>query len=211
MKYLNSVNGAGSTWNCLTTINTCNGVIEKSLLVDDMSMERRKTVVAEARFLRALFYFELLQTYGAVPLDLGSGRLAFNTHGTALSERNSVSEVYEAILTDLHDALDNLPDKAIQDGRASKPAALHFLAKVYLTRASNSEAKQTTDYARAFEYAERLLDNLHLYDKQLLKDFAQVFAEGNEDSRENLFNMQSTHDYTFGKGNYLCFYFTPGI
>jgi hypothetical protein len=91
---LNSVNGAGGTWQAFIYINTCNGILEKGMEIDNMDESRRRTLFAETRFLRALYYLQLVQTYGPVPLDLGTGKLAFNSTATTLSVRNSVAEAF---------------------------------------------------------------------------------------------------------------------
>lgn len=53
-----------------------------------------EALIAEARFFRAFDYFQLVQTFGGVPLDLGSGELKFNTSPVRTSARNTVPEVY---------------------------------------------------------------------------------------------------------------------
>jgi hypothetical protein len=198
---LNSVNGAGGTWSAFTYINTCNGIIEKGNEIETMDETRKKTLFAETKFLRALYYFQLVQTYGAVPLDLGSGKLAFNSTVSTLSVRNPASEVYDVIITDLKEALEDLPDQSAQKGRADKAAALHFLAKAYLTRAGHKEAKQASDYADAFTYANELIQNRSRYGQELQKNYALVHLEGHEDDSETVFNVQCTHDYEFGEAN----------
>jgi hypothetical protein len=207
---LNSVNGAGGDWNAFIYINTCNGILEKGMDVDNMNESRKATLFAEARFLRALYYLRLVQTYGAVPLDLGTGKLAFNSTATTLSERNPVSEVYEVILGDLTEALAALPPKSEQKGRADQAAALHFLAKAHLTRAGHREAARATDYADAFKYAARLIENRALHGRELQQNYALVHLEGHEDDAETVFNVQCTHDYEFGEGNSLNYVFTAG-
>ncbi|MDR1331248.1 MAG: RagB/SusD family nutrient uptake outer membrane protein [Tannerella sp.] len=198
---LNSVNGAGGTWSAFTFINTCNGIIEKGAEVTDISANRARTLFAETKFLRALYYFLLVQTYGPVPLDLGTGNLAFNSTPSTLSVRNSVAEVYDVILTDLREALADLPDKRAQKGRADKASALHFLAKAHLTRAGHRDAAQANDYADAFTYADELIRNRAQYGKELQPEYALVHLEGHEDDAETVFNVQCTHDYEFGESN----------
>lgn len=119
-------------WNtCFPAINTASGIIENAAAVglDD-------SVIAEARFFRAFYYFLLVQTYGGVPLDLGSGELAFNNSAVRASVRNTVPEVYtKAIFPDLIDAVNNLPDSPRLTGSATKNVARLHLAKAYLTYA----------------------------------------------------------------------------
>lgn len=110
-------------------INTANGIIERG-----PKFNIAESLVSEARFFRAFNYFLLVQTYGGVPLDLGSGELALNISTTTLSKRNTVSEVYtRAIFPDLLKAIDNLPASPRVTGGITKNVARLFLAKAYLT------------------------------------------------------------------------------
>jgi hypothetical protein len=117
-------------WNVgYTIINTANGVIENA---QEVGLDA--ALVAEANFFRAFHYFSLVQTFGGVPLDLGSGELKFNTTPSRVSVRNTVPEVYtKAIFPDLKYAVDNLPDSPRQTGTVAKTVALLYLAKAYLT------------------------------------------------------------------------------
>lgn len=110
-------------------INTANGIIEKG-----PAAGVAESMISEARFFRAFDYFMLVQTYGGVPLDLGSGELKFNTAPVATSVRNTVPEVYsKVIFPDLKKAVDNLPVSPRVTGGVTKNAARLFLAKAYLT------------------------------------------------------------------------------
>jgi hypothetical protein len=113
-------------------INTASGIIENAAAVGTIS----DALVAEARFFRAFDYFLLVQTFGGVPLDLGSGELKFNTSTVRTSVRNTVPQVYtKAIFPDLLTAVANLPDVGRVTGGVTKTAARLFLAKAYLTYA----------------------------------------------------------------------------
>jgi starch-binding outer membrane protein, SusD/RagB family len=109
-------------------IKWANVVIEKvPLIAMDESLSNR--YVGEARFLRGLFYFDLVRAWGAVPL--------VTTSDPPLHlERASVEEVYSLITSDLQFAEANLPEKselsASDKGRATSGAAQALLAKVYL-------------------------------------------------------------------------------
>jgi hypothetical protein len=111
-------------------INTASGIIENAAVVGTIS----DALVAEARFFRAFDYFQLVQTFGGVPLDLGSGELKFNTSTVRTSVRNTVPEVYtKAIFPDLLTAVNNLPDVGRVAGGVTKNAARLYLANAYLT------------------------------------------------------------------------------
>ncbi|MDX9728670.1 MAG: RagB/SusD family nutrient uptake outer membrane protein [Bacteroidales bacterium] len=114
-----------------SNINTASGVIENAAAVGISD-----ALIAEARFFRALDYFLLVQTFGGVPLDLGSGELMFNTTPVRVSVRNTVPEVYtKAIFPDLVKAVNDLPEAPRVTGAVTKTVARLFLAKAYLTYA----------------------------------------------------------------------------
>ncbi|MGN6604878.1 MAG: RagB/SusD family nutrient uptake outer membrane protein [Ginsengibacter sp.] len=116
-------------YNSFGAINTANGVIENG-----SKAGVSPALVAEARFFRAFYYFQLVQTFGGVPLDLGSGVLKFNTNPVALSTRNTVPEVYtQAIFPDLDSALNELPVNPRVIGGVTKTVAQLYLSKAYLT------------------------------------------------------------------------------
>ena len=114
-----------------SNINTANGVIENGAEVGV-----NESLVSEARFFRASDYFLLVQTFGGVPLDLGSGELKFNITPSRTSVRNTVPEVYtKAIFPDLLTAIENLPANPRVTGGVTKTVARLYLAKAYLAYA----------------------------------------------------------------------------
>jgi hypothetical protein len=117
-------------WNeVFTYINTASGIIENAA-----SVGLSAALIAEAHFFRAFDYFLLVQTFGGVPLDLGSGELAFNAAPSRTSVRNTVPEVYtKAIFPSLKQAVTDLPDVGRVTGGLTKTAARLYLAKAYLT------------------------------------------------------------------------------
>ena len=116
---------------CFTNINTASGVIQYG-----SKAGVGIALTSEANFFRAFDYFLLVQTFGGVPLDLGSGILQFNTTPSPSSVRNSVQSVYtRCIFPDLQTAVANLPMTARLTGTVTKPVAQLLLAKAYLTYA----------------------------------------------------------------------------
>ncbi|KAA6347210.1 RagB/SusD family nutrient uptake outer membrane protein [termite gut metagenome] len=190
----------GIPWSlCFVYINTCSGVIERAP-ASGLTGTELNTLLGEARFLRAFYYFFLVETYGSVPLDLGAGELKHNdTYPSTQSKRNSVAEVLAAIIQDLKEAETLLPDQPVT-GRAGKSVAKHFLAKAYLARAGEPTAKQSSDYEDAYTKAKELIDNQALYGAALLEDYGLVNAEGNEHSSEVLFTVEHTTDLTYNEG-----------
>ncbi|MGR3810535.1 RagB/SusD family nutrient uptake outer membrane protein [Jiulongibacter sp. NS-SX5] len=131
---LNSQSGfsIGRPWgNAFPAINTASGIIENAEAVG-----LQNSIIAEARFFRAFNYFLLVQTYGGVPLDLGSGELKFNNSAVRTSTRNTVAEVYtKGIFPDLEQAVADLPESPRLTGTVTKNVARLYLAKAYLTYA----------------------------------------------------------------------------
>lgn len=127
----NNANSQNLWGQAFTYINTASGIIENA---ENVGLD--KSMIAEARFFRAFDYFQLVQTFGGVPLDLGAGELAFNNKAIRESVRNTVPEVYtRAIFPDLKTAMNDLPDIARLTGTLTKNVARLFLAKAYLTYA----------------------------------------------------------------------------
>lgn len=172
-------------------INDANGVLKYAPTVTGIDPVRVKQLTAEAKLLRAHYYFLLVQEYGDVPLFL-----SFTESPTKDVVRAPVAEVYTAIIKDLTEALPDIPDRPTQPGRVTRATALHILAKVYLTRAT-STAKQTTDYADAAKFAQELIDNKTRYAVDLETDVAAVHRKGNENGKEVLMNIQYNADATF--------------
>ncbi|MCC5937102.1 MAG: RagB/SusD family nutrient uptake outer membrane protein [Lunatimonas sp.] len=214
---LNPMEGSpGSIWGrSYPAINTCNGIIELGQDATDLPEADRNRLIAEAKFIRANWYYLLVTQFGEVTLDLGSGPLRFNQSTENLASRAPIADVYQAIIDDLEtitDGLngDDLPDArpgSGQEGRAWKASALHLLSKVYLTRAW-SAAGQSGDYQRAYDIAMQLINNKATYGVDLLPDYANVHSEGNEYNSETLFMVNWNdniiyNDYSpFGGPNY---------
>ncbi|MDR0961737.1 MAG: RagB/SusD family nutrient uptake outer membrane protein [Mediterranea sp.] len=114
--------------NAYSAINSASAIIDNATNAGMSS-----ALIAEAQFFRAFYYFQLVQAFGGVPLNLGGGELKANTTPTRVSTRNTVPEVYNAIFTDLTVAVDNLPETARMTGTVTKNAARLVLAKAYLT------------------------------------------------------------------------------
>ena len=115
-----------------SNINTASGIIENAAEVEGIP----DALIAEARFFRAFDYFMLVQTFGGVPLDLGTGELAFNNNPVRTSVRNTVPEVYtRGIFPDLLIAVNDLPTSGRVTGGATQTLAKLYLAKAYLTYA----------------------------------------------------------------------------
>lgn len=201
---LNSTRGfISSPWNDLyLALNACNAVISRAPKVP-MAEELKNVRLSEARFLRAMYYFLLVQTWGPVQLSLEE-----TISITTTAHRTPVDSIYKAIIDDLNFAVAHLPATASNYGRATKPAAEHFLAKVYLTRAGIS-ARQPDDYKQAAELAKNVISK---YNYQLLNNFSDIFVQGSgEKNPEVIFAVQYSKDVlTNGQGNQSHLYYIMG-
>jgi len=206
---LNSIQGdMGAAWdNAYKAINTCNGVIDLGPEANDLDDTQKNALIAEAKFIRAQWYFILVQYFGGVSIDLGSGDLKFNTSTSNNASRATLAETYKVIVDDLVSITDggddDLPDAKPSDaeaGHAWKASALHLLSKVYLTRGW-SDAAETNDFQMAYNTAMELINNHSTYGVELLPDYADVHAEGNEWSSETLWMVNWIDNTTFNDNN----------
>lgn len=190
-------------------INTCNAIIERAPSVVGVSDATKKLRVAEAKFLRAHYYYILHQQFG--PLDL---RLTETKAPTKEAKRSSDAEIYAQIIKDCNEAIADLENKAhsADYGRATKASAEALLAKVYLAKAYGA-SKAADDFQKAADLCSGLITK---YNFKLLDDFASVHDENNQQNSEVVFAVQYTTDMITnltnaggegGGGNNLHLYF----
>jgi hypothetical protein len=191
-----ATNGAILTpWNRnYNGINLCNAILKFAPGVTTMSDAARNTIMGEARYLRAHLYFLLVENFGAVPVDLGSGDLVFTDvpyYGfNRLPFNDILKKDYDAMIGDLIFATQNLPvTRPTGAFKLSQSAALHLLAKVYLFRAY-SAVKQSTDFGSAYTTAMELINNRVKYGTDLLPDYGQVHKQGNDYNKEVLYSVE---------------------
>ncbi len=189
-------------------INTANGIIENGAQAGiDASL------LAEAYFFRAFDYFQLVQTFGGVPLDLGAGELKFNTSTVRTSVRNTVPEVYTAIFSDLEKAVNDLPENPRLTGTATKNLARLFLSKAYLTYAwwlqnpnniptypecSRDAAQAQSYFQKAYDTAKAAIDNPGPY--ALQPTFYDVNVATNDRNSEVMLYADHDENEKYGNG-----------
>lgn len=168
-------------------INTCNAIIERSAAVTGVTEATKKLRVAEAKFLRAHYYYILQQQYGPVEL-----RLTETTGPTKETKRNSDAEIYAQIIKDCNEAIADLENKghSADYGRATKASAEALLAKVYLAKAYGA-SKAADDFQKAADLCSGLITK---YGFKLTDDFAAVHDENNQQNSEVVFAVQYTTD-----------------
>ncbi len=99
-----------------------------------------KSISAQARFLRAHYYFQLKRDFNNTPYVDESV-----DYGTGIEKVKNDQDLYPKIEADLKYALDNLPETQGQVGRVNKWAAAAYLGKVYLYQKKYAEAKAQFD------------------------------------------------------------------
>jgi hypothetical protein len=197
--YTPSHGTVNANWrNAYTFINTANAVIDNAPKTD-LSEANKNRMIAEAKFLRANFYFILVQFFGDVTLNEH-----FQSEATTSASRTPVAQVYDFIIKDLKDAIAYLPagpkSTGVLPGKANAAVAKHVLAKVYLARAGSS-AKKASDYQDAYDAAMDIINNRAALQLSLLPDFGKVFLEGNEDNSEVLWTVQHTSNIAYNGPN----------
>jgi len=179
-------------------INTCNGIVDYAEKVD-LPKATKDKMVAEAKFLRANYYFILVQFWGDVTLNEH-----FQSEPSTSAKRDPMATVYNFIIQDLKDAIEGLPagpkSSGVLPGKANGAAAKHVLAKVYLTRAGSS-AKQADDYQNAYNTAVDLINSKGSLGLSLLSDFGKIFNEGNETNDEVIWTVQHTPNIAYNGPN----------
>ena len=178
--YNNQHNSSASyfrdTWRIMYRgINQANAVINRAENIEDMDQATLTSRLAEVRFLRALYYFNLVRYYGDVHLSLEE------TEGVETeANRTSVQEVYaQAIIPDLEYAISNLPSSQSDYGRVSKAAAEFLLAKVHLTAPQGSPAQTVSLMTNA----------INNYGFSLLDDWADLWDINNEENSEVIWTI----------------------
>lgn len=152
------------------SILSANNVIENSSSATD---------IGEAKFLRALSYFKLVQVFGDVTINLSA---APSLTDTSILVRRPASEVYDdVIIPDLEDAMAAL-DAEIVDGRASKYAAQALLGKVYMYKG---------DFANAEPHLAAVVSGAASVGISLKDNFNEIFGAANEvGNSEIIFSTQ---------------------
>ena len=161
--------------------------------------ESRKVFIGEAKFLRALYYFNLMNLFGGVPIydetvDLNKD---FNN---LKNPRATEDEVRAFILSDLETAINNLPVSydAKYAGRATKGAAYALRGKVYLYHKEWNKAIQ--------DFEEIVYNKSNNYGYNLYGDYADLFTLVGDNSSEMIFAIQNKGGTGFPYGMPLDFY-----
>ena len=151
-----SDNDPFSRWGYYSQIRDLNVLLDNAHKLNDT--ELKTTVVGEAIFLRAYYYFYLVRAYGGVPLI----KTAQNLSDSLSVPRNSFEECVEFIAAEMDRAAEMLPDvwEGANIGRATKGAALALKAKVLLYAASplNNPSNDQSKWQQAATASKAVID-----------------------------------------------------
>lgn len=162
-------------WNWMFSgVNRANYILE---FKDKTDFEGKEQIIAEARFLRAYYHFELVKWFGGIPMK---GDARFVLGDETVIPRSSAEEVYAAIEEDLLLAIEDLNPSAPQVGRATKGAAQALLGKVYL-------------YQNKFAESAAVLEEvIQSGTYTLVNDYNEIFEHSGENGPESVFEVQYT-------------------
>lgn len=160
----------------------CNIVLDKVPSIE-MDPDLKQRVLGEAHFLRGMYYFILVRFFGDVPLI--TEPYWGNEDEDVMPQRASKDLVYDLIISDFTDAINELPFRETYTGsdigRASKGSAAGMLAKVYLTL-----GKTTANWNRVVS----LCDTLYTWGYDLNPKYEDNFNPDAENTTESVFEIQ---------------------
>ena len=162
-------------------ISRANAVLDNvpDIEATDLTAARKTEMLAEASFLRAYHYFQLVNLWGEVPLVLE--KVNSTDPEVVFQPKASVQEIYDAMITDLRFAAENLPlTHAQEEQRATKGAANTMLAKAYAHQPN-------PDWTMVKAHASEVI-NSGAY--QLLPSFDNLWKPTNENTPESIFEVQ---------------------
>jgi hypothetical protein len=159
------------------------GIDRANLLLENvgkpkMDEKKRAAIKGQALFLRAYFYFILVDNYGGVPLKLSSTKSPTDPS----LPRASVAAMYEQIVSDMKTAepLVNDISTYTNNERVTTTSVQAILAKVYLTMAGEP-LKDVSKYAEALTYADKVITSAK---HSLNPDYSAIFINHSKDINE---------------------------
>ena len=191
------------------SISRCNRALVS--LANDAAMDAQTKAIreGEVRFLRAHFYFKLVQMWNQVPwID----EEVYSVHSEEQTRNDEFTheELMQKIVADFKAAYDVLPAQQADGGRANKIAAAAYLAKCYLTMAWGNGYEDNTGISHINkEYMQKVLEYTAVVQNSqygYLEDFGDIFLPEYKNSKESIFAVQHSNyedDNTrFGRANW---------
>ena len=146
-----------------------------------LPQEQRDELMAEVRFLRGYFYFNLVRFFGGVPL-LTRVPEPSEANNPEFQTRASRDSVYDLIVSDLQFALAHLRDKGeTETGRVTRGAAASLLAKVYM---------YLEEWQHVYDLTSMVI-NGETGNYDLLPEYENIWRESGENSVESIFEVQT--------------------
>jgi hypothetical protein len=177
-------------------IGKANPVINNVDSVPDpaLSDTRRSQIKGEAKFIRAYMYFQLVQQWGDVPLQLKevttiSAETLPEIYPLLFPPRAPMADVYAQIVSDLEYAAANVPVSGSDKGYVTKGAANAMLAKVYATI-------EPHDWTKVQQYCDAVISGGY----SLLPEYDQLWDNEHENSSEAIFEIN--YEGTSSSGNW---------
>ncbi len=172
----------------------CNVVLDGLTGNTQVSSDMQTQGIAQAKFLRAYYYFILTTCYGNIPLHL-----KVETAEESQTPARPQDTVFAQIETDCIAAAASLPTTAASLGMATKGAALALLAKTYLFH---------TDLANHYQLAAQTAEEVEGMNYQLTNNYWDNFNSNTKDNTEEIFTVNHIAG-TLGLGNELNYWFAP--
>jgi hypothetical protein len=177
----------GAWNNMYLGITNANDAVDLIEPFSNIEVALKERLLAEARFLRAYYYFYVVQLWGEAPLIL------HNVDGVK-PQRDPIDDIYAQIIIDLEYASAHLPAASeygsTDKGRASKGAAFALLQKVYLVWGQTSDTGGTTEKKDKYQKSVNAANNVTGY--QLEEKFLDLWAITNKNGKEDIFSTQYT-------------------
>ena len=181
-------------------IQRCNTAINKANGIPGLSEATKNKRIGEVRFIRAYFYYLLVENFGGIPIVKDE----FNTPVTHFVP-GSEQEVYSFILEDLNASVGSVDITTAEFGRITQGAVKHLLSLIHLTRGYKTFASGD-DFAKSAQYAEEVIASKTY---SLLPSFADIFKSTNQKNNEIIFSIQfdpaSLENKIIGHGQNLFF------
>lgn len=149
-----------------------------------MNEQTKKSLLGEAHFLRALYYYYLVRLYGDIPLI--KDEINFSS-AELYPERSPKEKVYELIVSDLKEAEQSGMPNTDKSGRASIGAVKSLLSSVYLTMAGQPLNKGAAYYTLAAEKAKEVIDAKWY---SLFTDYYFLHDRAHKNQGELIFQVQ---------------------
>jgi len=178
--------------NCYNGIAKTNAILDR---IDNSSIDAadKSNLKGQAQFLRAFYYFELVQYYGGVPLHLKEVTTVSQTN----LPRSSADDVYKQIIADATSAASLLPQTQATLGMVTKGSAETLLGYVYMTQKNYAAAETALTAVTGLGYS-------------LLPSYASIFDPANKNNAESIFEIQYLAGPQ-GLSSSFAFQFAPNI